>query len=267
MPRASALECGSRWMAGKRGCSQVSGSWTELLRTNSLSIDGTNPKRLLYAAVDDDGRLGQVFGGLWVSVDGAANWQHVELPECHSPSLNEVVFAAGKPLVSTRCGIATTADPTLLTGPGPFFPRCLSKADRSWHRATPPPARRCSLVRVRLCTDRSISEPPRVGIRALTLMVLALGSPSHLSLSGAKCRARDSPQHRGTGSIADSRIPPTPKIKRWLYNKIWALASLSYQLVQEFQLFSRRPARARSPRQRSPPSGTTFLPRIAAPSS
>jgi hypothetical protein len=59
----------------------------------ALAIDPTNPQRLLYATQLQDGR--QLFscpndptsqcnyGGLWISVDGAASWQHVDLPACH----------------------------------------------------------------------------------------------------------------------------------------------------------------------------------------
>src|SRR5215831_4184193 len=47
----------------------------------NLAIDANNPQRLLYATTSKDGRgfncEGCSFGGLWISVDAAASWQHV----------------------------------------------------------------------------------------------------------------------------------------------------------------------------------------------
>src|SRR5260221_7573281 len=70
----------------------------------SLAIDKDNPRRLLYATQDDDGRPdfpgwfarpGDIpFGGLWVSDDAAATWQHVVLPNCAFPHITSVTFAS-----------------------------------------------------------------------------------------------------------------------------------------------------------------------------
>ena len=88
----------------------------------NLAIDATNSQRLLYATSSKDGRgftcEGCQFGGLWVSVDGAASWQHANLCSVNSQADNitSVVFSSGRPFVATGCGVWTTIDPSLQTG-------------------------------------------------------------------------------------------------------------------------------------------------------
>jgi hypothetical protein len=80
----------------------------------SLAVNAANPRQLIYATQDNDGRVGSPFGGLWASDDGADTWQHIVLPSCPSPSISSVIFAAGRPFVAASCGIATTTtDATL----------------------------------------------------------------------------------------------------------------------------------------------------------
>jgi hypothetical protein len=97
----------------------------------SLAVDDNNTQRLLYAADNDDGRpqttcpdksFGCTLGGLWASLDAAGSWQHVDLPSCPQPSISSITFGAGKPFVSTRCGIATSSDPALASGSWTFLP-------------------------------------------------------------------------------------------------------------------------------------------------
>ena len=76
-----------------------------------LAIDAFHSSRLLYATQDVDGRP-QPFGGVWVSTDGAASWQHVRLCPT-SQTATSVVFAGETPYVSTSCGIFTSSDPDL----------------------------------------------------------------------------------------------------------------------------------------------------------
>jgi hypothetical protein len=88
----------------------------------SLAIDATNSQRLLYATTSKDGRVagceGCQFGGLWASLDGAENWQHVNLCSLSSQpdNISSVIFSSGRPFVATDCGIWTTANPQLQTG-------------------------------------------------------------------------------------------------------------------------------------------------------
>jgi hypothetical protein len=88
----------------------------------NLAIDATNSQRLLYATTSKDGRgfscPGCQFGGLWISVDGAASWQHANLCSVNSQADNitSVVFSSGRPFVATGCGVWTTIDPSLQTG-------------------------------------------------------------------------------------------------------------------------------------------------------
>lgn len=96
----------------------------------NLAIDATNSQRLLYATTSKDGRgficTGCRFGGLWVSVNGAASWQHVNLCSVNPPPNNvdnvaSVVFSSGRPFVATDCGIWTTTDASLQTGWSPLL--------------------------------------------------------------------------------------------------------------------------------------------------
>ena len=81
----------------------------------SLAVDANNPNRLLYATVNSDGRnLG--LGGLWVSLDAAATWQHVVLPNCSTPNINSVTFTSGQPFVAADCNIYTSTDADLVHG-------------------------------------------------------------------------------------------------------------------------------------------------------
>jgi hypothetical protein len=85
----------------------------------NLTIDATNSQRLLYATTSKDGRgltcEGCQFGGLWVSVNAAQTWQHVNLcsTKQQADNIASVVFASGSPFVATDCGIWTTTDPNL----------------------------------------------------------------------------------------------------------------------------------------------------------
>jgi hypothetical protein len=85
-----------------------------------LAIDAANPARLLYATQPVDGRIpfpctGDPtkqcnFGGLWVSVDAAATWKHVEFPNCQSWSAGlkwPIGFAA------PQCKIIHRFDPSI----------------------------------------------------------------------------------------------------------------------------------------------------------
>jgi hypothetical protein len=90
----------------------------------ALAIDATNPQRLVYLT-SEDGRPGVpcagdpplsqacTLAGVWVSVDGAASWQHVDLPGCPRPAVVGAVFAGGAPFLltnSTSCRLWTSAD-------------------------------------------------------------------------------------------------------------------------------------------------------------
>lgn len=85
----------------------------------NLAIDSTNSQRLLYATTSKDGRgftcEGCQFGGLWVSINAAQTWQHVNLcsTKQQADNIASVVFASGSPFVATDCGIWTTTDPNL----------------------------------------------------------------------------------------------------------------------------------------------------------
>jgi hypothetical protein len=72
-----------------------------------LGIDPTNPQRLLYGTTDDDLRAGPPYswGGLYSTSDGAATWQHVDLPGCPGPDVRYILFQGGTAYVSTVCGI------------------------------------------------------------------------------------------------------------------------------------------------------------------
>ena len=88
----------------------------------NLAIDAGNSERLLYASTSKDGRgfscEGCQFGGLWVSTNAAASWQHVNLCSANAGADNiaSVVFSSGRPFVATDCGIWTTTDSALQIG-------------------------------------------------------------------------------------------------------------------------------------------------------
>jgi virginiamycin B lyase len=94
-----------------------------------LAFDGTNstyPQRLLFAASDHDSRRTPSVGGLYVSVDGANSWHHVDGNTCLLlVTISSVMFSDGRPFVANGCGIFTTTDPSLQTGwtalPSPPF--------------------------------------------------------------------------------------------------------------------------------------------------
>ncbi len=96
-----------------------------------VAVDALNSQRLLFAVQDKDGRTETASqGGLWVSVNGAATWQHVVLPGCGNPypGVQNVVFAEGTPYVliqSAGCHLWTSSDPNLQIWtplPDPPFP-------------------------------------------------------------------------------------------------------------------------------------------------
>jgi hypothetical protein len=103
---------GGRWQQASNGLR----SGISLQHRQALAIDDQNPDRLLYLTQDDDGRVGQPFGGLWVTTDSAATWTHVDMPSCAPASLLGAVFAMGQPFVATRCGVATSTDASLGSG-------------------------------------------------------------------------------------------------------------------------------------------------------
>jgi hypothetical protein len=99
-----------------------------------LAFDGHNfiyPERLLYAAIDNDGRVTPQVGGLWISNDGARSWQRIDLagsdPSCTPGSLGistvmflrlpgKLGFSPHIPLVMTACGLFTTSDSSMSSG-------------------------------------------------------------------------------------------------------------------------------------------------------
>jgi streptogramin lyase len=104
---------------------------------NFLAFDGSDsqhPQRLLFVTSDTDSRRTPAFGGLYVSVDGADSWQHVDLLKAVGGScqvgeevhISSVAFSGGRPFVASACGIFTTADAALDSGwtalPAPPFP-------------------------------------------------------------------------------------------------------------------------------------------------
>lgn len=125
-PRDQLVLYAASEMAGVWKSTNGGGHWAESnngLRTplsishrHALALDDQNPDRLVYLTQDDDGRVGQPLGGLWVTIDGAANWNHVDLPACPQPGLLDAVFTIGQVIVATSCGIATSSDPSLGTG-------------------------------------------------------------------------------------------------------------------------------------------------------
>jgi len=103
---------GGRWAESNNGLR----SPMSISHRHALALDDQNPDRLVYLTQDDDGRVGRPLGGLWVTTDGAANWNHVDLPLCPQPGLLDAVFTMGQAFVATGCGIATSSDPSLGTG-------------------------------------------------------------------------------------------------------------------------------------------------------
>ena len=94
-----------------------------------LAFDGNDsryPERLLYAAINLDGRATPAFGGLYVSNDGARSWQHINLCPPANIDISAVLFSQqlgspgfpgpSYPFVMTECGLFTTLDPSLQGG-------------------------------------------------------------------------------------------------------------------------------------------------------
>lgn len=125
---------GATWIGGANPHSTASAmEWrqaSEGLRSGltqgnySLAIDRSNTQHLLYATGDDDGRPAPVRAGLYVSLDGAGVWKHVNLPCANGnpPGIASVAFASGQPYVSTQCGIWTTTDSKLTEGSWTLLP-------------------------------------------------------------------------------------------------------------------------------------------------
>jgi hypothetical protein len=74
-----------------------------------LAIDEKNPLRLLLATQDDDLRNPPTWGGLYVTVDGAATWTHA-FSSCPNPQAGNVAFSGGRAFAPTHCGLATSTD-------------------------------------------------------------------------------------------------------------------------------------------------------------
>jgi hypothetical protein len=119
---------GATWVGGSNAHSTAAAmKWfqaSEGLRSgltqsnNSLAIDKANSKRLLYATGVDDGRPTPTGAGLYISLNAAGVWTHVNLP-CPSgtqPGIASVAFASGQPYVSTPCGIYTTSNAKMAEG-------------------------------------------------------------------------------------------------------------------------------------------------------
>jgi Big-like domain-containing protein/pentapeptide repeat protein len=94
---------------------------------NFLAFDGSDsqhPQRLLFVASDTDSRQAPALGGLYVSIDGADSWQHVDLLQAAGSTcqpgtqihISSVAFSGGRPFVASACGIFTTADSSLASG-------------------------------------------------------------------------------------------------------------------------------------------------------
>jgi len=105
-----------------------------------LAIDADS-QRLVYLTQPKDGRPYKSctalqyqcghFGGLWVSSDAAASWQHVDVPYCAYPVLpnfTSVGFSGGSAFAlsdTSPCRLTVSADPSLATWtslPDPPFP-------------------------------------------------------------------------------------------------------------------------------------------------
>jgi hypothetical protein len=91
-----------------------------------LAISSLDTAKLLYVTDAGDGRNSHPYGGLWVSINGAADWHHVD--PCGKTDLNtsgsntySVVFAQGQPFVATDCGIVTSEESDL-TDPSGWHP-------------------------------------------------------------------------------------------------------------------------------------------------
>jgi hypothetical protein len=105
-------DSGTTWQQASRGLTTGrSSSWN-----HGLALDEEAPERLLYATLDDDYRTGDGrtggarTGGLWLTLDGAERWRHVDLPDCLDPNILAVAFGAGRGYVlSGRCNAVFTS--------------------------------------------------------------------------------------------------------------------------------------------------------------
>jgi hypothetical protein len=114
------IDGGKSWQQASQG---LRNGVTREFAYPNLAIDASNGQRLLYASDSKDGRPaspceGCQFGGLWVSVDGAKSWQHVDLCSTvqKSDNVSSVEFSSGQPFVATDCGLWTTPDAKLASG-------------------------------------------------------------------------------------------------------------------------------------------------------
>src|SRR4051812_13863198 len=117
---------GSSWFPASNGLATgetnvgfAGPDWTSV-PTGSLAVDPSNPARLLYGAAADDlspgvGSNHARMGGLYVSLNAAGGWTHVELPGCVNPSVQAAAFLGGRAFVGTNCGLATSSDQQLAT--------------------------------------------------------------------------------------------------------------------------------------------------------
>lgn len=76
----------------------------------ALAVDDRASSRLLYATKNEDFRQNNPDGGLYISRDAAATWNHVDLPNCARPSIQAVAFSAGRGIVGARCGVFVSRD-------------------------------------------------------------------------------------------------------------------------------------------------------------
>ena len=128
------IDGGRRWSHASRGIRFGVSRQDGTLGGPTLAFDSGAkelPRRLMFAAVDDDGRIGASQGGLYVSSNGGDSWEHVDLraaampgtcPRTQELDISTVLFRRSRfspraqPYVATACGIFTTTDVTLRGG-------------------------------------------------------------------------------------------------------------------------------------------------------
>lgn len=112
------------WFQASIGISNPFPSLPNGLGNQVLALDGTNSQRLLFVTQGDDGRSAKValYSGLYVSINGAATWQHAEVSGVgglcpgSTGEISSVAFSSGRPFVAASCGFFTNPDSGLATG-------------------------------------------------------------------------------------------------------------------------------------------------------